>query len=68
MANMRRALGFVYTQNAIESKANELMSKDENATTDENQEEQDEVTYGDICCNPLFRKATFVGITLAICQ
>lgn len=68
MASMRRALGYVYKPHAIEHKVNELLHRDENTLTDENQDEQDEVTYHDICCNPLFRKATYVGITLAICQ
>ena len=39
MASMRRALSFVYKQHAIEHKVNELMSRDENNLTDENQEE-----------------------------
>lgn len=66
MANMQRALAFVYKNYAIQSKVNELMNRDESELADQNHEEVDVVSYRDTCCHPMYAKATFVGIALSI--
>lgn len=67
---MREALKYVYKPYAIENKADEILQGGSPTAADGNEEgeaqEAENVGYQDICCNPLYSKATIIGLLMAV--
>lgn len=66
---MREALQFVYKEEVIESKANEIMFGDPNDGLPKMlDDEEEDIGYKDICCNHNYKRATILGVLLAVFQ